>query len=166
MLVLSRRVGEAVFIGEDVRVLVLEVRGDLECLGIKAPRSVPVNREAVFEQIREENRRAAKSTAAADRLFVALGSGPEPEDGPGPGSRIPHSISKTPATESQSLNLDGDNTGHKSGEQTQRPRLLPDRPRSSRHPPPDDPGPTRSKYRRWENTFALKQSAAPADLIK
>ena len=74
MLVLSRRVGEAIVIGEDMRVVVLEVRGDLVRLGIEAPRHVTVHRKEVFEQIREENRRAAETATASDRLFGALDS--------------------------------------------------------------------------------------------
>lgn len=82
MLVLSRRAGEAIVIGEDVRVMVLEVRGDLVRLGIEAPRHVTVHREEIFEQIREENRRAAEPASALDRLFGAL-------DSPGRGSATP-----------------------------------------------------------------------------
>ncbi|ATY86021.1 carbon storage regulator [Kyrpidia spormannii] len=85
MLVLSRRAGEAIVIGEDVRVVVLEVRGEVVRLGIAAPRSVAVHREEVFEQILEENRRAAQSRDALDRLFGALDTAGPPRPGdPGP----------------------------------------------------------------------------------
>lgn len=87
MLVLSRRAGEAIVIGEEVRVVVLEVRGEVVRLGIEAPRSVAVHREEVFEQIREENRRAAQRREALDRLFGVFGDGsprpgdPDPDNG-------------------------------------------------------------------------------------
>ncbi|ADG07611.1 carbon storage regulator CsrA [Kyrpidia tusciae] len=84
MLVLSRRAGEAIVIGEDVRVVVLEVRGEVVRLGIDAPRSVAVHREEVFEQIREENRRAAQSRDALDRLLGALNADPPRPGDPGP----------------------------------------------------------------------------------
>jgi len=54
MLVLSRRMDESVIIGEDVKVTVVDVRGNKVRLGITAPRSIPVHREEVYETISEE----------------------------------------------------------------------------------------------------------------
>ena len=51
MLVLSRRVGESVAIGDDVVVTVLEVRGDVIRVGIDAPRSVAVHRAELLVQL-------------------------------------------------------------------------------------------------------------------
>ena len=51
MLVLSRRRDEAICLGDDVRVRVIEVRGDKVRLGIEAPRDVAVHREEVRERI-------------------------------------------------------------------------------------------------------------------
>jgi len=48
-LVLTRRPGEAVQIGESVRIKVLDVRGDRVRFGIDAPRDVPVDREEIYE---------------------------------------------------------------------------------------------------------------------
>lgn len=59
MLVLSRRVGESVVIGDDVTVTVLEVRGDVVRIGIDAPRSVAVNRAELLRETAETNRTAA-----------------------------------------------------------------------------------------------------------
>jgi carbon storage regulator len=50
VLVLSRRVGESVVIGDEVVVRVLEVRGDTVRLGVEAPRSVEVHREEVLRE--------------------------------------------------------------------------------------------------------------------
>ncbi|MFS8654252.1 MAG: carbon storage regulator CsrA [Limnochordia bacterium] len=61
MLVLTRRRDESIMIGDDIRVTVVEVRGDQVKLGIDAPRSIPVHREEVYLEILEENRRAALS---------------------------------------------------------------------------------------------------------
>ena len=52
MLVLTRRVGESLVIGDDVEVTVLEIKGAQVRLGIDAPTSVPVNRREVHERIR------------------------------------------------------------------------------------------------------------------
>jgi carbon storage regulator len=62
MLVLSRRVGESVAIGDDVVVTVLEVRGDVIRVGIDAPRSVPVHRAELLAEIESSNRSAAKAS--------------------------------------------------------------------------------------------------------
>jgi carbon storage regulator len=54
MLILSRRIGENVRIGDDVVVTVLGVKGNQVRLGVEAPKSIPVHREEVFERIRNE----------------------------------------------------------------------------------------------------------------
>ena len=61
MLVLTRRCGESVTIGPDVRVVVLGLKSGQVRLGIEAPRSVAVHREEVYVRIQEENRLAAKT---------------------------------------------------------------------------------------------------------
>ena len=73
MLVLSRRAGESVVIGEDVTVSVLEVRGDVVRIGIDAPRSVAVHRAELLVQLEESNKEAASpSKDAVDSLLSAL----------------------------------------------------------------------------------------------
>jgi len=54
MLILTRRVGEAVMIGEEVTITVLDVKGSQVRLGVKAPRSVAVHREEIFDRIKRE----------------------------------------------------------------------------------------------------------------
>lgn len=54
MLILTRRVGETVVIGDDVTVTVLGVKGNQVRLGINAPRDVAVHREEIYERIRRE----------------------------------------------------------------------------------------------------------------
>lgn len=65
MLVLSRRVGESVVVGDDVVVTVLEVRGDVVRVGIKAPRSVQVHRAELLEELQSTNQRAASPSRDA-----------------------------------------------------------------------------------------------------
>lgn len=55
MLILTRRVGETVMIGDDVAVTVLGVKGNQVRVGIKAPKETPVHREEIFERIRREH---------------------------------------------------------------------------------------------------------------
>lgn len=59
MLVLTRKAGESVIIGDDVVVTVLEARGDVIRIGIKAPRDVQVHREEVYNELKAANREAA-----------------------------------------------------------------------------------------------------------
>ncbi|WP_298462517.1 carbon storage regulator CsrA [uncultured Cellulomonas sp.] len=66
MLVLSRRVGERLMIGDDVVLTVLEVRSDGVRLGIDAPRSVVINRAEVIEAVTQANVEA--STADDDAV--------------------------------------------------------------------------------------------------
>jgi carbon storage regulator len=54
MLILTRRVGETVVIGDDVTVTVLGVKGNQVRLGVNAPREVAVHREEIFERIKRE----------------------------------------------------------------------------------------------------------------
>jgi carbon storage regulator len=54
MLILTRRVGEAVMIGNDVTVTVLGVKGNQVRIGVNAPRDVAVHREEIFERIKRE----------------------------------------------------------------------------------------------------------------
>jgi carbon storage regulator len=70
MLVLTRRTGESIVIGNDIVVTVLEVRHDQVRIGIDAPRSVQVHREEVFNQVMRENTAAVAS--AADRANPLL----------------------------------------------------------------------------------------------
>ncbi len=54
MLVLSRRINEELVIGDKIRVMVVDIRGDKVCLGIEAPTEIPVHRREVWEAIQRE----------------------------------------------------------------------------------------------------------------
>ena len=72
MLVLTRRSGESVMIGDDVVITVLEVRGDVIRLGIRAPRDIQVHREEIYRELQASNREAASPTADAVKVFADL----------------------------------------------------------------------------------------------
>ena len=54
MLILTRRVGETVMIGDEVAVTVLRVKGNQVRLGVNAPKSISVQREEIFQRIKRE----------------------------------------------------------------------------------------------------------------
>ena len=62
MLILTRKSGESITIGDDVKITVVEVKGKQVRIGIDAPRSYMIHREEVYLSIQEENRRAAKES--------------------------------------------------------------------------------------------------------
>ncbi|MFI5493137.1 carbon storage regulator CsrA [Actinoplanes sp. NPDC051859] len=82
MLVLTRKAGESVMIGDDVVVTVLEARGDVIRIGIQAPRDVQVHREEVYQELRNANREAASPTDAAVRALTELLDRPTPATPP------------------------------------------------------------------------------------
>lgn len=59
MLVLTRKLHQSIVIGDQIEVVVLEVRGEQVRLGIKAPKDVSVHRKEIYEQIQEENKGAS-----------------------------------------------------------------------------------------------------------
>lgn len=61
MLILTRRLGESITIGDNIKVSVLGVSGRQVRLGIDAPSNVMVHREEVYVRIQEENKKASKS---------------------------------------------------------------------------------------------------------
>jgi carbon storage regulator len=60
MLVLTRKVHQSIVIGDDVEVVILEVRGEQVRLGVKAPKNVTVHRREIYEQIQDENKAASE----------------------------------------------------------------------------------------------------------
>ena len=61
MLILTRRVGETLVIGDDVTVTVLGVRGNQVRIGVNAPKQVSVHREEIYDRIKKEKEAEASS---------------------------------------------------------------------------------------------------------
>ena len=55
MLILTRRVGESLMIGDEINVTVLSIRGNQVRIGVNAPKNVSVHREEIYERIRHED---------------------------------------------------------------------------------------------------------------
>jgi carbon storage regulator len=67
MLILTRKFGENIRIGDKIKIIILDVKGGQVKLGIDAPPNITVHREEIYERIREENRRASGISAKALR---------------------------------------------------------------------------------------------------
>ena len=68
MLALSRKSGESIVIGKDIKISILEIKGDQIKIGIDAPKNVTIYREEIFKQIEEENKEALKQNNAKESL--------------------------------------------------------------------------------------------------
>ncbi len=61
MLVLARRLNESIMIGDDIEIVVIDIKGDQVKLGIKAPRKITVHRKEIYQEIKQENIAAISS---------------------------------------------------------------------------------------------------------
>ena len=64
MLMITRRAGERIVLGDDVVLTVMEIRGQTVRIGIDAPRSLPVYREEIWAEVKRENEAAAEAAGA------------------------------------------------------------------------------------------------------
>jgi carbon storage regulator len=60
MLILTRKAGESLYIGDQVKVTIMELKGNQVRVGIDAPSTMKIYREEIYRQILEENQQAAK----------------------------------------------------------------------------------------------------------
>jgi carbon storage regulator len=70
MLILTRRVGEAIVIGDEVTVTVLGVKGNQVRIGVNAPKTVSVHREEIFDRIKNEQQGAGPAVRAPEMAAV------------------------------------------------------------------------------------------------
>lgn len=72
MLVLTRKVGEAIAIGDDIKIVIMQIKGRQVRLGIKASPSTVVHREEIFQRIQTENEEASTALPASVDLAEGL----------------------------------------------------------------------------------------------
>lgn len=68
MLILTRRVGETVMIGNDITVTVLGVKGNQVRIGVNAPKDVAVHREEIYERIRREDSESSPQPSSGPKI--------------------------------------------------------------------------------------------------
>lgn len=68
MLALARKINQSIIIGNDIEVTLLEIKGDQIKIGINAPKSVPIYRKEIYEQIQAENKKAAQTQVDVEIL--------------------------------------------------------------------------------------------------
>ncbi len=59
MLILTRKLGESITIGDEIKITIIEIKGKQVKVGVEAPQDTKVHREEVYQRIQEENRMAA-----------------------------------------------------------------------------------------------------------
>lgn len=67
MLVLSRQRDESIMIGDDVEIIIVDVRGDKVRLGITAPKNIPVHRREIYDAIQREKNEKKESQEPQDK---------------------------------------------------------------------------------------------------
>ena len=77
MLILTRKLGERITIGDNIVITLLEITGSQVRLGIEAPKGISIHRQEIYERIRQQNLRASEVTASdlseADSLLRTSG---------------------------------------------------------------------------------------------
>ncbi len=73
MLVLKRREGEAIAIGQGIKITVLEIKGRQVKLGIEAPAEIQVHRMEVYQKIQEENLQALQGADVLEEILIEEG---------------------------------------------------------------------------------------------
>ena len=81
MLILTRKSGEGIRIGDQITLKVIEIRGNQLRIGIDAPRDLAVHREEVYALIQEQNRLAARSSPENPRILISVLKGRKKNSG-------------------------------------------------------------------------------------
>jgi len=65
VLIITRRPGERIMLGDDTRIHIMEIVGNSVRVGVEAPKSVPIYREEIWTAVKEENKAAAAADTTA-----------------------------------------------------------------------------------------------------
>jgi carbon storage regulator len=75
MLILTRKLGESITVGDDIKITFLEVKGKQVKLGIEAPPQIAVHREEIYNLIREQNIQAVKAANIEKEILPDIWNG-------------------------------------------------------------------------------------------
>ncbi|MCR5608975.1 MAG: carbon storage regulator CsrA [Lachnospiraceae bacterium] len=68
MLALSRKIGESIIIDNETEVVILDIKGDQVKIGVNAPKTIPIYRKEIYEQIQASNKEAANTKVNVKEL--------------------------------------------------------------------------------------------------
>ena len=80
MLVLTRKVGDVIAIGDNIKIIVMAIKGKQVRLGIEADRSTVVHREEIYQKIKQETNAASQSTVDSTAMAKELLQGKKGEE--------------------------------------------------------------------------------------
>ena len=80
MLIITRRAGERIMLGDDTRIEIMEIVGSSVRVGIEAPKSIPIYREEIWTAVKEENRAAASPDIKLPRTDASAQTGADRTD--------------------------------------------------------------------------------------
>jgi carbon storage regulator len=75
LLILTRKLGETIAIGDEIKITFLDMKGNQLRIGVEAPRNIPVHRGEIYRLIKEQNMRAAAIDPALPDIWEKLASG-------------------------------------------------------------------------------------------
>jgi carbon storage regulator len=78
MLILTRKLGETIAIGDDITITFLDIKGKQLRIGVNAPKAVPIHRGEIYQLIQEQNRQAAVSNVRLHDIWSELTEGAKP----------------------------------------------------------------------------------------
>lgn len=78
MLILTRKLGETIHIGDDIKIIVLDVKGNNLRIGVEAPLHIPVHRGEIYQMIKEQNMQAAAIDKTLPDIWGLLKKEEEP----------------------------------------------------------------------------------------
>lgn len=72
MLVLSRKKNQAIMLGDDIELTIIDIQGDQVRIGIKAPKNISICRKELVVEIQDENKKAAESSVVDLNSFIKM----------------------------------------------------------------------------------------------